>query len=115
MIKLKEYRKKCGYTQTELGRLVGVAKSTMSQYENGSREPDIETLKRFSDILCVSIDKLLDRPETSQDDALEIRERLRSDYNYRMLFSAAKTAKSDHLRAAAAMLKALETEEQNAD
>ena len=42
------------------------------------------------------------------DDQDSIRERLRRDPNYRMLFDAAENAKPEHIRAAAAMLKSLE-------
>lgn len=111
MFRLKEYRKQSGLTQTELGKLVGVAKSTMSQYESGNREPDIETIKKFADIFGVTVGELLGHEEPEHDEAWGIRERLRTDPAYRMLFSAAEKASPDHLRAAAAMLKSLEPPE----
>ena len=48
--------------------------------------------------------------ETKEDDAWAIRERLRRDPEYRLLFSAADKAKPEHLKAAAAMLKILRNE-----
>lgn len=109
MKKLRELRKKAGYTQMELGKLVGVSKSTMSMYESGTHEPDIETIKRFADILGVSIDVLVERApdKTDDDEAWLIRERLRRDPDYRILFNAANTARPEHLRAAAAVLRSL--------
>lgn len=116
MIKLKEYRKRVGLTQSELGKLVGVAKSSISQYESGSREPDFETLKKFADVLGVTVGMLLDHQEDTQnDDVWEIRERLRRDPDFRLLFSMAGKATPAHIRTATAMLKALEPEENNAD
>ena len=37
---LKECRLQSGYTQKEISENIGVAKSTYSLYESGSREPE---------------------------------------------------------------------------
>lgn len=66
MLRLKEIRKQHGLTQTELGNMIGVTKSTMSLYESGYHEPDLETIKKLADILHVSVDFLLGR-ETDDD------------------------------------------------
>jgi len=109
MKKLKELRKKQGMTQTELGSKIGVTKSTVSMYESGTHEPDIGTLKKIAEILGVSLDVLLDRKqqEPEDDETWLIRERMRRDPDYRILFNAAKTARPEHLRAAAAVLQSL--------
>ena len=106
---LKELRKKCGLTQTELGNKIGVTKSSISQYESGYHEPDLETVKHIADVLGVSLDVLMDRKplEEDKEETWIIRERLRNDPDYRILFDAANTAKPEHLRAAAAVLKSL--------
>ena len=109
MKKLKELRKIHGLTQTELGNKIGTTKSTISMYENGLHEPDLETLRKLADIFNVSVDLLLDRPSESEsdDEAWLIRERLRRDPDYRILFKAASNARPEHLRAAAAVLRSL--------
>lgn len=111
MRKLKELRKQYGMTQAELSAMLGVANSTLSLYEKGVHEPDIETIKKIADIFGVSLDALLDRKSESNpeepDEAWLIRERLRRDPDYRILFSAASNAKPEHLRAAAAVLQSL--------
>lgn len=109
MEKLKELRKMQGLTQTELGTRVGVMKSTISMYENGIHEPDIETLKRIADILGVSLDVLLDRKKQApeDDETWLLRERIKSDPDFRTLLIAAKSAKPEHIRAAAAVLCSL--------
>ena len=67
--RIREARKKKMMTMKDLGKLVGVAESTISMYETGKREPDNSTLKLLADILGVSIDYLLDRTnETETDD-----------------------------------------------
>ena len=109
---IRELRKQHHMTMKELGKIVGVAESTISLYETGKRQPDLDTLTHIADVFGVSIDKLMGRELSSDhEDTWKIRERLRTDPNYRLLFSAAENASPEHLKAAAAMLKALEPEE----
>jgi hypothetical protein len=64
----------------------------------------------LADYFGVTVDELLGRdpdPQNTQDEAIAIRDRLRKDPAYRILFDAAKSATPQHLKAAAAMLKAL--------
>ena len=46
-------------TQKEVADIIGVAKSTYSLYESGNREPNVQTIKKISDVLNVSADELL--------------------------------------------------------
>lgn len=109
MNKMRELRKERRLTMKELGKAVGVSESTISLYETGKHEPDLETMKRIADVLEVTIDELIGRPTPEiEEDSWSLRERLRRDPDYRMLFDAADRASPEHLRAAAAMLKALE-------
>lgn len=55
---LKLYRKQLGLTQEELAKLLGVAKTTYSSYEQGARMPDIETQKSLSILFGVGLDTL---------------------------------------------------------
>ena len=57
--KLKQARNDAGYTQQQIKSILKIGQSTLSQYENGEREPDIETLGRMADFYCVSIDWLV--------------------------------------------------------
>lgn len=56
---LKRAREQRGYSQKEVAEKIGVAKSTYSLYESGNREPNVQTIKKLSDLLCVSADELL--------------------------------------------------------
>lgn len=84
---LKEARLKSGYSQKEVAEKIGVAKSTYSLYESGNREPNVDTIKKISDILKVSADTLLgleeepiplaahfDGDEYTEDELEEIRQ-----------------------------------------
>lgn len=66
MLKLRELRKKCGLTMKDLGEEIGVAESTISQYETGKRQPDYETLLKFGEFFGVSVDYLLTGEETKK-------------------------------------------------
>ena len=59
--RLKELRLKKRLTQIELGEKVGVKQSTFTKWENGKREPNIETLLKLADSLEVSLDWLFGR------------------------------------------------------
>ena len=56
---LKVARERRQLTQTQMADALGVAKSTYSLYESGKREPNVQTIKKISDILNVSADELL--------------------------------------------------------
>lgn len=60
-MKIKELRTKKGISQAELGRFVGVERSTICQYEKGTRMPDNNTLIKLADYFGVSVDYLLER------------------------------------------------------
>lgn len=57
--KLKEARKKTGFTQIEVGKELKIPRSTMANYETGRTEPDIETLAKLIDFYEISADWLL--------------------------------------------------------
>ena len=47
---MKKLRIERGYSQKELGDLLGVSKQAISMYERGERKPDIDMLYRLSQI-----------------------------------------------------------------
>lgn len=51
-------RKKHGLTQKELADKLGVAASTIGNYEQGTRTPDYETLEVIADFFNVPMDSL---------------------------------------------------------
>lgn len=63
---LKAAREKRGLSQKEVAESIGVAKSTYSLYESGNREPNVQTIKKISDLLSVSADDLLGIDEDEQ-------------------------------------------------
>ena len=62
--KIKELRKKRGFSQAELAEKIGVTQKTICNYENGTRFPKGQKIiNGFADIFDVSIDYLLDDNE----------------------------------------------------
>jgi len=58
-IRVKEFRQRLGISQEELARLLGVARPTISQMENGERKISAEEIPKLSKIFNVSSDILL--------------------------------------------------------
>lgn len=63
-MRIKELRESKGISQIILGKYLGVARSTICQYEKGNRQPDPLTLQKIADYFGVSVDYLLGREET---------------------------------------------------
>ena len=55
---MKICREELGLTQQELAQIVGLSQETISQYEIGSRTPNIITAKKIADALNVSLDNI---------------------------------------------------------
>ena len=58
---LKELRETKNMKQREIASIIGVTQRTYSNYETGTREPDIETLIRIADYYGISLDMLTGR------------------------------------------------------
>ena len=57
--KLKELRLEKGLSQQALGKELGFCNQTVSFWESGSREPDLDTLIKIAKYFDVSIEELL--------------------------------------------------------
>lgn len=112
--RIRGRRKALNISQDQLAELASLNRVTVAKYESGKVEPGAQALSRIADALETSVDVLLGRNGFEQeekepdDDIMEIREMLRRDPSYRTLFKTANKASLEHVRAATAMLKALE-------
>lgn len=57
--KMKNARQKLGISQKDMAALLNISTSTYSNYENGYREPTLETIALFCNKLNLTIDLLL--------------------------------------------------------
>lgn len=69
---IRKYRKMRGMTQKELGLKVGVKHNTISAYENGTNEPEQNTLFAIADVLGVSINDLFPSPTNMEPAAPDL-------------------------------------------
>lgn len=67
--KIRQLRSEQGWTQKQLSEKLHVGKTTVSNYETGYSEPDLEMLNKMAKLFDVSVDCLLgnNRPIESQD------------------------------------------------
>ena len=72
--KIKLYRESKNMTQGEVAEVLGVKATTISKYEAGSLEPNIESLKKLSELFGISVDELIkeDDFDVSNIDILEV-------------------------------------------
>jgi repressor LexA len=61
--RIRMLRKEKRMTMKQLGKIVGVAESTISQYETGKRQPDYNVLCGIAEFFGVSVDYLLGRQD----------------------------------------------------
>lgn len=76
--RLRQARERKNLKQTQVKERTGIHNKTLSGYENGVSEPDIETIKILADLYEVSIDWLTgksDDPSLGQSDDLTQEER----------------------------------------
>ena len=57
--KLKELRKKKGYSQEQLAEEIGVSRQAITKWETGSGLPDIENIKILAELFKMTIDELI--------------------------------------------------------
>jgi len=73
-MRLTELRKAKKISQKEFSLIINVAQNTVSQWENGKRDPDTETLRKIADYFNVTTDYLLGVSETKIKSSNEISE-----------------------------------------
>lgn len=116
MNNIKKLRKEKKLTQIELARLCHITQGTLSGYETGRYEPDMETLKRLADVFSVPVDDIIgyvptelesQAPEGVDAEIWAIRESVRRDPERRELFNLARHADIEQVRQAVAIIDAL--------
>ena len=57
---IKKYRKNAGFSQSELGFMLGYSQDTISLWEKGLANPDYNNLRKLCVIFNISADELLE-------------------------------------------------------
>lgn len=58
--KIKSLRIEAGLLQKDLAKMLNIARETMTGYEVGRSEPDVQTIRKICVFLNVSADELLE-------------------------------------------------------
>ena len=65
--KIKQYREENKMTQKDIAEILEVEAGTISKYESGMIEPNIESLKRLAETFHITVDELLKEDEEKFD------------------------------------------------
>mgnify|MGYP000009538066 FL=1 len=65
--KIKKYREENRMTQRDIAEILEVEPGTVSKYESGMLEPNIESIKRLSETFGITIDELLKEDDEKVD------------------------------------------------
>ena len=106
--RLKTMRKSHGLTQQALADKVGCSGAAIGLYENGKREPDLDTIETIADALNVPLESLVAPEVTDDTDELEqLREELRRRPEMHTLFSLTRKCSTKEVLQAIRVLEAL--------
>ena len=59
--RFREAREKAGLSTLEVAKRIGVSQPAVTNWDNGTKSPSIDTLCKLADLYCVSTDYLLGR------------------------------------------------------
>lgn len=68
---LKEYRSRLGVNQTEMGKLAGVSRQTISQIERGDYSPSVTLALKLAKICEVNVEDIFIYEEEINDEGKE--------------------------------------------
>lgn len=70
-MRLKQLREENNLSQLDLANKLNMSQQAISAYEKGTREPDIDTIKKISDFFNVSTDYLLGKSHIRNSEAID--------------------------------------------
>lgn len=114
---LQQLRKERHLTQEQLAQTLGLAKSSISMYENGKREPDFVTMEQLADYFGVDMDTLYGRAPSVEAtvridaDSLEILRAVRERPEMKILFSVSRDVTAEELIEAIHIVEGLKSRE----
>ena len=78
-------RKRNGYTQVDLSKMLNIQQTSYSKYEKNQRQPDYETIKKIADFYGVTTDYLLERTQGIDNDITQYNNLLSNEEKERLL------------------------------
>jgi len=74
--RIRDYRKKAGLSQKELGQKLDVSQQHIAQYENGKRTPKLDTIQKIATALQIDINTLLEHDYLDESPIYRTHERI---------------------------------------
>ena len=120
---LKKLRKDNNMTQKELADKLDIARTTLANYEQGTRFPDKETLLSIADFFDVSLDYLVGRSPADKikkalsedEELLEFWEELKDREDLQLMFKQTKDLSPDTIQQIISIIKTFEKEQDDAN
>lgn len=78
MKRLKELRENNKMSQTELAEALFLSQRTISSYETGINEPDIETLKNIARYFKVTVDYLIGYDKNNDSNVVNVKQNIKN-------------------------------------
>ena len=66
--RLKEYRARINVNQSEMGRMVGVSRQTISQIERGDYSPSVTLALKIAKVCNVKVEDIFEYEEDETDE-----------------------------------------------
>lgn len=82
---LFDLRKRNGYTQIEVSKMLDIQQTTYSKYEKNQRQPDYEIIKKVANLYGVTTDYLLGRTTGTENDITYYNNLLSNEEKERLL------------------------------
>ena len=89
--KIREARRKCGFSQEQLAEKMSVSRSAIAKWETDKGLPDVGNLKKLGRLLNVSVDHLLDEAQAAENSVI------REPYSLAAYGYGCKKVKKDRL------------------
>jgi transcriptional regulator with XRE-family HTH domain len=122
---ISNIRKSRNLTQEELAKALNISRASLGMYETDKRNPDPEMLKKFANYFDVTIDYLLDMPDSGMNiqqiseavkddpELIEFWDMLKDREDLQILFKQTKKLDSKGIQQIIRIIKAIEDEEDN--
>ncbi|MEC5422358.1 helix-turn-helix transcriptional regulator [Virgibacillus sp. C22-A2] len=110
--RLKQLRKEKGLSQYEAAKKLDFSRGKLANYEQGTREPDYDTLEKIADFYDCSLDYLLGRSDLTNNEEDFIHD-LQNDFSLEELQKKysltvdGKTATEEEIKAAITFIRSL--------
>lgn len=85
---ISKLRKEKGFTQANLGEILGVSNRTVSKWENGDGMPDVSMLQELSNVLDITVDELLsgEKKELAELKVTEIQSKSKTENLFEIMY-----------------------------